>query len=199
MRIAIEKYDAVKDTPVYPGHESFRKRELKALKLVMIAMIIITILGGCFLYAKMLSVHVKEGCLEEVSQVYSGRRFRTLVGLDLRIDDTYYYLDENYIYYDGEKYRIDNIHSMEWLLNSDKIMNKPVRIHYLQLSRYDKAVIVGAECGNNALVNIDHSILVYQKQLIFDLLLGTAVFIAALGIYAFRKRYSIVILRRKAK
>ena len=191
MRIRIIQYDAKADAPADPGKESFRTKELRFLKVMAVVLAAVTLFGGTFLYLKTQCIYNAEGLLKSVEPVYSGTKYHTLSSLDLLIDDTLYHLYGDYIHNDGGEYRTDHIKEMWQLLESDKMLMQPIRIQYLQLTRYDRPIIIDAVCGNVSLLNGEYSMQVRKQQLYFDLLLGSTVFAAFLGAYWFRKRYSI--------
>ena len=193
MRIRVTQYDAKSDAPVDPGKKSFRARELQLLKVLAVVLAAVTVFGGIFSHVKMQYIRETEGRLKSVECVYSGTKYRTLTALNLLIGDAYYYLDGDYIHNDGERQRIDHLEEMQQMLESDKMMGQPICIQYLQLTRYDRPVIIGAVCRDIPLLDCEYSLQVHRNQLEFDLLLGTAVLFAFLGIYWFRKRYSIKI------
>lgn len=197
MRIRIEQYDVEKDRPVYPGRESYRKRELRLLKVLTIILIIVVLFGTIYLYTKMQHVHERECYIKEIIRVTSGTKYKTVAGLNLQIEDEYYYLDGDYIYNDGERFKIDHIEEMVWLLESEKVMNKEIQLQYLQLNEYDKPIIIGAFCGEIGILNMDYSMEILYKKLYFNFILGTITVFLFVGIYLFRKKYSFFIVKGK--
>lgn len=99
MRIKIHRYDPQKEEkPVLPSSKNFRKQDLIFFRVVIILLIAALIYCVPYKFVIMNNPLEKNGILQNVSEVRSGgRRFRTVVGLDLQIDGKTYYLPGKYI------------------------------------------------------------------------------------------------------